>query len=343
MAVLENHLNNIRELSTESGLFLASSKSVPTGYNKAWLRDNFYTAFAFEQTGDYETVRKVYRAILDIFLKHEYKIDWAVKQKPYEAWQYIHARYHPETFEEYWEEWGNKQSDAVGCILFKLAELEEKGKGVIESEYDKRIVQRLVDYLSSIEYWHDPDNGMWEEYEEVHSSSIGAALAGLKKIAMLSFVTVPEGLIPRGEEALGKLLPRESRSKFADLALLSLIYPYRIVSDEMARTLIGNVAYHLERRRGLIRYRNDRYYNKNEDGVSEEAEWTFGFSWLAIAEAALGDMEKARAYLAKAEGTVLPDGKIPELYYSNSDRPNENIPLGWAESMFVVAHKMCED
>ncbi|MCI0533292.1 glycoside hydrolase family 15 protein, partial [bacterium] len=85
MAVLENHLNNIRELSTESGLFLASSKSVPTGYNKAWLRDNFYTALAFEQTGDYETVRKVYRAILDIFLKHEYKIDWAVKQKPYEA------------------------------------------------------------------------------------------------------------------------------------------------------------------------------------------------------------------------------------------------------------------
>jgi len=28
---------------------------------------------------------------------------------------------------------------------------------------------------------------------------------------------------------------------------------------------------------------------------------------------------------------------VPELYYSNLNRPNENTPLGWAESMYVVA------
>ena len=30
-------------------------------------------------------------------------------------------------------------------------------------------------------------------------------------------------------------------------------------------------------------------------------------------------------------------GTVPELYYSNSDKPNENNPLGWAESMYVIA------
>jgi hypothetical protein len=28
---------------------------------------------------------------------------------------------------------------------------------------------------------------------------------------------------------------------------------------------------------------------------------------------------------------------VPELYYSHTDKPNDNTPLGWAESMYVVA------
>ena len=35
--------------------------------------------------------------------------------------------------------------------------------------------------------------------------------------------------------------------------------------------------------------------------------------------------------------TVNALGDIPELYYSHSDEYNENSPLGWSESMFVVA------
>ena len=38
--IVDNHLNNLRKLVTPSGLFLASSKNVETGYDKAWLRDN---------------------------------------------------------------------------------------------------------------------------------------------------------------------------------------------------------------------------------------------------------------------------------------------------------------
>lgn len=335
--IIKRHIKNIQDLQSPRGLFLASANDVTTGYDKAWLRDNFYTALAFECIDDWDTVRQVWKSVLGIFLKHEDKINWATNNRPLESWQYIHARYNPETFDEYWEEWGNKQNDAVGSILFKLGDLEEQKHGVIETDNEKHIVQRLVDYLHSIEYWHDPDNGMWEEYEEVHASSIGACVAGLKKIAQLPYINIPEGMIEKGEKALKELLPRESETRFVDLSLLSLIYPYEVVDKEMAFGILTNIEYHLERSRGIVRYKNDRYYNNNEDGHSEEAEWTMGFPWLSIIYSRMGDLKRAENYLGKSGLVLTPEEKIPELYYSNTDRPNDNIPLGWAESLYVVA------
>ncbi len=346
--LIARHIGILRTLQSEKGLFLASAQGVSTGYDKAWLRDNFYTALAFEYAGDWETVHRTYRAILGILLQHEEKIVYAATvERPTQTYQYIHARYNPETFDEYWEEWGNKQTDAVGAILWKIADLEEKGKSVFESEEEKRIVQRLVDYLAAIEYWHDTDSGMWEEWEELHASSIAAALAGLKKVRDLSnkgitLATVPEHLIENGENALRLLLPRESKDKFVDLSLLSLLYPYEVVSPEDADIILKNVEYHLVKRRGLIRYKGDKYYNKNEDRWSEEAEWVFGFSWLSIIYSRRGEKEKAEHYLEKTKECLTPEGMLPELYYSNTDTPNENIPLGWTESLFVVAMKEFE-
>ncbi|MEX2515115.1 MAG: glycoside hydrolase family 15 protein [Candidatus Paceibacterota bacterium] len=332
---INQHVENIKKLRSNGGLFLASSQGVETGYDKAWLRDNFYISLGLEAAGEWELVEAMWRAILEIFNKHRDKIDWAAEHRPHESWQYIHARYHPETFEEFWEEWGNKQNDAVGAILYKLGDLEATGYGVIQPE-DQETIQRLVDYLASIEYWHDPDNGVWEEYEEVHASSVGACVAGLRQVARLDFIHVPDELITQGEAALADLLPRESESKFCDLAQLSLFYPYNLVDETVGDIILERLEYHLARRRGVVRYKNDHYYNRNEDGFSEEAEWCFGFPWLAIIHHERGDDEAARYWLEQAEETVTEAG-VPELYYSNTDEPNENNPLGWSESMLVVA------
>ena len=334
--ILEKHLDNIRALQASSGLFMASRSDVSTGYNKAWLRDNFYTCLAFEEIKDFKTVKKTWKAILQIFIKHKNKISWAVKNKPYSTFQYIHARYNPETFEEFWEEWGNKQNDAVGAILFKIGDLENKGIKIIETGEEKEVLQILVDYLGSIEYWKDSDNGVWEEYEELHASSIGACVAGLKAILKTDLTKVPKELIQKGEEALKKLIPRESRSKFTDLALLSLIYPFDVVDQNIGREIVRHLEYHLKRDRGIIRYKGDKYYNKNIDEVSEEAEWCFGFPWLSIIYKNWGDTEKAHEYLEKSYKTISND-QIPELYYSDSPKPNDNTPLAWAESLFIVA------
>ncbi len=334
---INHHLDNLRKLITPSGLFLASSLSVQTGYDKAWLRDNVYEALAFEYAGQWDVVRKTYHTLLDIFDKHIDKINWAVTNKPFESWQFIHARYNPDTLEEFWESWGNKQHDAVGAVLFKLADFELQGHSMLRSDKDRKTVQTLIYYICNVEYWHDTDSGMWEENEEIHASSIGAVLAGLKKWQQVGTMDVDQDAIDRGEAALKELLPRESESKFTDLALLSLVYPYNVVTPEMAQEIVTNLEYHLTKDKGVMRYKFDAYYNRNSDGYSEEAEWCFGLSWLAIAYKRLGNHDKAREYLRRATDTVTKDGKIPELYFSHSNQANENNPLGWSESMYVVA------
>jgi len=94
---------------------------------------------------------------------------------------------------------------------------------IIRDSGDLRILVKLVQYLGSIRYWEDKDHGIWEWTEKVHTSSVGACLAGLKAIS--KYVSVPNELIEKGQEALDMLLPSESKSKETDLALLSLTLP----------------------------------------------------------------------------------------------------------------------
>ena len=336
-AEIKQHLAVVRSLQKPSGVFTASAFDVDTGYDKAWLRDIYFMTLGFLETGEIETVQKSAKALLQVFVKHQDKINWAIEHKPHEAWQYIHARFHPETFEEYWEEWGNSQNDAVGEVLNLIVTLEQMGAGVVETDEEREMVQKIIDYLVNLEYWQDDDNGIWEENMEVHASSIGSCVAAFKKAKEIEWLSVPDLAIERGERALRALLPRESTTKFCDLALLSLIYPFAVTTEEETKEILRNVEYHLVRDKGVIRYKLDRYYNNNRDCYSEEAEWCVGLSWLAIIYAELGEKERAYYWLRRAKGAVTEDGKVPELYYSHTDIPNDNTPLGWAESMYVVA------
>ncbi len=329
--MLANSLEILKALQYSNGLFAAARKDVKTGYNRAWIRDNVYSVLGFEAVGNFEEVKRTLHALLDILKKHEYKIDWMIKQPlPKHSYRYIHARYDPITNEEIHEEWGNKQNDAIGLLLFKIGDLEQKGIKIVRDETDKIILQKLVDYLQAIEYWHDKDNGIWEEKEEVHASSIGACVAGLNKIQ--NIVDVSKKLIEKGQEALNKLLPRESITKEVDLALLSLIYPYNIVNEEQREQILKNVEENLLKERGVIRYLGDKYYNLNG-----EAEWTFGLAWLSIIYKQLGNITKHKFFLEKTLRCVNAFGELPELYYAKSNQHNDNFPLAWAQSLMIVA------
>lgn len=347
----------LKGLRYANGLFAAASKDVDTGYNKSWIRDNIYEAIGMEHVDPKEALL-TYHTLLDIFIKHEDKINWAIMKKPEHKYQYIHARFCPNTLGEFWEDWGNKQNDAIGAFLFKVGDLTRKGFQVLRHRHDFRILQKLIFYLESIEYWRDEDNGMWEENEEVHASSVGACLAGLKILKNIEFniplikgdsfnrlvdekssltrkLVVPQDIITKGQISLNTLLPAESLTKEVDLALLSLIYPYNIVSDEQRKKILDNVEKKLVRYNGVIRYLNDRYYG-NEYG---EPEWTMGFPWLAIIYRYMGDITKYHFYMYKTHMVMNKDGELPELYYAMTNEHNENTPLGWSQALYLVASR----
>ena len=65
--LIEQHEKILKGLQYESGLFAASRKNVSTGYDKSWLRDNFYECIAFEVLGEWNVVQKTYRGLLEVF------------------------------------------------------------------------------------------------------------------------------------------------------------------------------------------------------------------------------------------------------------------------------------
>lgn len=302
----------------------AYTASISEDYNYVWIRDVVYTVLPFLNDPS-DRYMKAYHALFDIFRTYEWKIDIHTEQKPLFLFEYIHARYSPD-LKELPVEWGHAQNDAIGAFLWGVGEGYRNGQKVIRDEHDLQIVQKLVAYLECLQYWQSGDNGMWEENIEIHASSIGACVAGLTSVKML--VTVKEELIKKGEEALRFLLPRESYMKETDLALLSLIYPYRLIDRDIALKIMDNVTKRLERTYGCIRYEKDLYYNEGS-----EAEWCFGLPWIGLCYLELGMVNKAMDYIDKTKNIIPINWEVPELYIGGRTVPNGNTPLAWSVSL----------
>lgn len=332
-------LNRLRK---PHGLYVASPSE---HYRYVWIRDSVYMSLPYKDkpNGWFE---KTYGRLFDLFREYEWKLDILCRQKPKFEWEYLHARYSAEDVKEiHKQSWGHIQHDMIGAFLFGVGLGVENGKRIFRDAKDREIVQKLVRYLERVEYWHDPDNGMWEEWREVHASSVGACVAGLRKVR--EHVGVPDMLIAKGANVLEELFPRESADKEADLAQLSLIYPYGLYKGERGRTLVEQTERLLLRERGVIRYAGDSYYSTLEKGhgrslprenyYGTEAEWTFGLPWLALCHLELGNAGKAREYLRRTEAVMTRPGELPELYLSGTGKPNQNTPLGWSSAMYILA------
>lgn len=336
---LEKSYKILESLRQENGLYLASSSSF---YSYVWLRDSFYEVLPYIDK-DCDTYEKTYWAILDILKHYSWKIKIHTTQKPQHIHEYIHPRYSSDG-REIDMEWGNAQHDAIGAILFGIGRGEEFGKKIIRDQEDLDLVQDLVWYLDTCEYWRDPDNGMWEENREVHASSVGACVAGM--YAVQDLVSVSYTNIRKGLKALEDIYPRESETKAVDLAQLSLVYPYCVLSKTDAEYLVKKIEKNLLRKNGVIRYAGDSYYysmfednrgREKEYYLGKEAEWTFGLPWLSLCYMQFGDYETAKKYLDWTESVMLENGNLPELYYAGTDVANPNTPLGWSNAMYILA------
>lgn len=331
----------LHRYKTERGAFLASASS---DYSKVWLRDSMYIGLSFIDKAC-NTFEKAIQAHLDYFRQYEWKLNIHLKQKPKAWFEFMHIRYSAHDMKEIDQEWSHTQNDAIGLLLWSIGEGIKRGKKVLRDEKDREIVQKIVLYLETLEYHKFPCSSMWEEEREVRLSSVAAVVAGLENIS--DIVYIPAEMIQRGYQTIFELFPNESATRHVDSALLSLIYPYCILPKPMSQLIIHNVEKELLRERGCIRYHLDSYFStlEKEFGrglpkemyANTEAEWTMFLPWLSLCYQTIGDYGKAEEYLEWTERVMLPDGRLPELYYAKSDAYNSNTPLLWANSMYIQA------
>lgn len=342
MEMLQKSYNILDSLRTHNGLYRASPSVT---YNFCWVRDTFYEVLPYldKDCGRYE---QTYWSLLDILRKYEWKIDYHNVHKPQDKMHFLHARYSIDTNEEVDQEWGNSQGDAYGALLFGIGMGVKAGKRIIRDDKDKEIVQKLVGYFECIEYWDLADNGVWEEEEEIHMSSVGAIVAGLKVVQ--DFVFVPQWLIDKGLETINRMFPLESGKRHTDLIQLSLIYPFNVLTEEQSQIVIQRVKDNLLRKRGVIRYKGDSYYStKEHDGrhlpyehfFNSEPAWSMGILYLGLAKLQLGEISESKRALEWTENIMLEDGSIPELRYAKSDKHNENTALGWSQALYCILHE----
>lgn len=339
--------------------------SVSPQYSRFWIRDNFFAILPFILMNERKVSEAALRQLLNLLRKFEYKLDNAIffGISSDDAQNCIHPRYTLELNEEQGD-WGNRQNDIIGELLWLFGFGLSKGLRFINSWKDWSVIQKLVRYLGRIEYWQNFDQGYWEEGHDLRSSSVGACLAGLKMIQIYgNDIDVPMWLIENGESTLRDLLPKETPGRDLDLATLSLVFPYsylspfRIIDEDRERALIFRIKEELLRKRGVARYRGDNYHRYWFDSEihnwrcmatwctldylspnasldpDKEAEWTMGLPWLAIV-----DPGSKREYLEVLEKNCFTESGFPESFIGGTTIPNPHNPLAWTHAMHLLAY-----
>ncbi len=178
--------------------------------------------------------------------------------------------------------------------------------------------------------------------------------------------------IARSRITLASLLPRESASKETDAALLSVIgFPAFAIEDpQLVKRTREKIVSKLGGRYGCKRFLRDGHQTAIEDHTrlhyepaelqafeNIECEWPLFFTYLYLDALFQGDEESIVQYRnALAAVTVERQGYqlLPELYFvpkaqvaaekrnpqSQTRLPNENLPLVWAQSLYLLGQMM---
>ncbi|MBD2413391.1 glycosyl hydrolase family 15 [Nostoc calcicola FACHB-389] len=180
--------------------------------------------------------------------------------------------------------------------------------------------------------------------------------------------------IARARITLESLLPRESGSKEIDAALLSIIsYPAFAVEDlEVRDRTLNDIINKLAGKYGCKRFLRDGHQTVLEDNQRLhyepwelkqfehiECEWPLFFTYLILDGLFCGNQEQVKKYQELLKALLIEQNGLhllPELYYVPSKNveaeklapqtqprlPNENIPLVWAQSLYVLGQMLSE-
>ncbi len=205
------------------------------------------------------------------------------------------------------------------------------------------------------------------------------ALSGLDLFGVrgsqASVIHVLPDEIARARNTLESLLPRESASKEVDAALMSAIsYPAFAVEDlDLVERTRHNVVSKLQGQYGCKRFLRDGHQTVLED-VSRlhyepwelkafehiECEWPLFFTYLFLDALFRGDKAQSEDYRQRLETLLVEQNGmclLPEVYYvpaeaieaeraqphSQPRLPNDNVPLVWAQSLYLLGRLLQEN
>lgn len=318
--------NLYSSLNQTTGLPVASTEG--EHYQWCWIRDTYYILRPFLNEDP-----KAYKKGWDSMCKYintldslyDNKLKWLIKngRKSVNTIEFIHPRFDAQTLAENQESWGNIQIDSLGYILLGIGLANKAG---IYIDGNETVVDSILKVLKAIKYWSCPDNGIWEEESEVHASSIGIVLDGLKAIGYND-----DELYAEGEKALTQLLPRESNNKNVDLSLAMITCLSTSTRTYLTRKqIVENITNELGGYYGAIRYHGDIYYN-----YGSEMEWTMWLPLVGIYQFNEGDKSLAEHYLNKCINLHKSNKRkgLPEGYCNGNSNPNN--PLGWSNALFI--------
>lgn len=387
-----------------TGVFSAAavgSSNNYTGYQHVWVRDNIHIAHHFHVLGDHDRAVRCVSAITRFLHSQQSKLQDIIvgKANPQNVMLRPHIRFDGGQLAELPETWAHAQNDAIGYWMWLASKLALDGHWQPSAD-DIKLLSNFVQYLEVIRFWQDEDNGHWEEARKVEASSIGIATVGLTALRDYFMSIAPtqiplgvtkllidqtcrraETLIEQGHTALRTILPGEcvqedtTKLRQFDAALLFLIYPAQVVTDEMADLIVRDVIDNLLGPHGIRRYLGDSYWcadykvflepaNRTVDFSDDmsvrdrllqpggEAQWCIfdpiisvihGLRYQKSCDAA--DLAKQTEHLNRSlrqltgEGTEFPPHRCPESYYRESGSwvPNDVTPLLWTQANLRLA------
>jgi GH15 family glucan-1,4-alpha-glucosidase len=260
---------------------------------------------------------------------------------------YLHCRYQPDgTLGP--DDWPTFQLDGPGIWLWSLAHHVRCGGRLTAEHLDAVTV--TARYLSAL--WDHPSNDAWEESpDHVHTSTLGAILAGLRAAEGLAgdrVTSITSVATARIEDHMGigsAALTKWDGNPELDASLLWLAVPYRLLDaahPAFAATLRRIEADLVDEDGGVHRYRADTYYG--------------GGAWLLLTAAlgrvylcrnGRGDRARARRCLAWVERQAGADGSLPEQVATHAYEPGRirewqtlwgesASPLLWSHATYLA-------
>ncbi|MBW4648976.1 MAG: glycoside hydrolase family 15 protein [Kastovskya adunca ATA6-11-RM4] len=180
--------------------------------------------------------------------------------------------------------------------------------------------------------------------------------------------------IARSRITLESLLPRESSSKETDAALLSVIgFPaFAVENTELVERTRQKIIDKLQGKYGCKRFLRDGHQTVLENTTRLhyepwelqkfehiESEWPLFFTYLMLDGLFRGDIKHVEKYHQLLKDLLIERdgiGLLPELYYVPEENieaerksphsqlrlPNENVPLVWAQSLYLLGQLLNE-